>query len=115
MKGIRCEIQSADVSQYIKMYTPPVLQTETLYYGDRKISIRTSVLEEKATACNMLCCYADELEVGFFPYVEQVLLRHLCCCSHCTCTMQSKASCGLLLFRLAASDAVQTCVIQLQL
>jgi len=43
-----------------------------LYYGDRKISIRTSVLEEKATACNMLCCYADELEVGFFPYVEQV-------------------------------------------
>ncbi len=48
------------------------LQTETLYYGDRKISIRTSVLEEKATACNMLCCYADELEVGFFPYVEQV-------------------------------------------
>jgi len=49
-----------------------VLQTETLYYGDRKISIRTSVLEEKATACNMLCCYADELEAGFFPYVEQV-------------------------------------------
>lgn len=47
-------------------------ETETLYYGDRKISIRTSVLEEKATACNMLCCYADELEVGFFPYVEQV-------------------------------------------
>ena len=52
-----------------------VAQTETLYYGDRKISIRTSVLEEKATACNMLCCYADELEVGFFPYVEQVLLH----------------------------------------
>lgn len=48
------------------------MQTETVYYGDRKISIRTSVLEEKATACNMLCCYADELEVGFFPYVEQV-------------------------------------------
>lgn len=50
------------------------LQTETVYYGDRKISIRTSVLEEKATACNMLCCYADELEVGFFPYVEQASL-----------------------------------------
>lgn len=54
-----------------------MMQTETLYYGDRKISIRTSVLEEKATACNMLCCYADELEVGFFPYVEQVLLYHV--------------------------------------
>ena len=40
--------------------------------GDRKISIRTSVLEEKATACNMLCCYADELKDGFYTYVEQV-------------------------------------------
>jgi len=34
--------------------------------------VRTSVLEEKATACNMLCCYADELKEGFYPYVEQV-------------------------------------------
>ena len=47
-------------------------QVETIYMGDRKISIRTSVLEEKATACNMLCCYADELKDGFYPYVEQV-------------------------------------------
>ena len=34
-------------------------------------SVRTSVLEEKATACTMLCCYADELKEGFYPYVEQ--------------------------------------------
>ncbi|KAK9821719.1 hypothetical protein WJX81_003315 [Elliptochloris bilobata] len=47
-------------------------EVETIYMGDRKISIRTSVLEEKATACNMLCCYADELKDGFYPYVEQV-------------------------------------------
>lgn len=33
---------------------------------------RTSTLEEKATACNMLCCYADELKDGFFPYVQKV-------------------------------------------
>ena len=44
---------------------------ETIYLGDRKLSVRTSVLEEKATACNMLCCYADELKDGFYPYVEQ--------------------------------------------
>ena len=44
---------------------------ETIYLGDRKLSVRTSVLEEKATACNMLCCYADELKEGFYPYVEQ--------------------------------------------
>ena len=47
------------------------MQVETIYLGDRKLSVRTSVLEEKATACNMLCCYADELKDGFYPYVEQ--------------------------------------------
>jgi hypothetical protein len=30
------------------------------------------VLEEKATACNMLCCYADELKEGFYPWIDQV-------------------------------------------
>ncbi|GFH17489.1 importin N-terminal domain-containing protein, partial [Haematococcus lacustris] len=40
--------------------------------GDKMVSIRTSSLEEKATACNMLCCYADELKDGFFPYVKPV-------------------------------------------
>ncbi len=33
---------------------------------------RTSTLEEKSTACSMLCCYADELKDGFFPYVKEV-------------------------------------------
>lgn len=47
-------------------------EIETIFLGDRKISIRTSVLEEKATACNMLCCYADELKDGFYPYVQEV-------------------------------------------
>eukprot|EP00249_Psilotum_nudum_P013400 c24308_g1_i1 orf=266-3634(-) len=45
---------------------------ETITIGDKKIGIRTSVLEEKATACNMLCCYADELKEGFFPWIDQV-------------------------------------------
>ncbi len=47
-------------------------EVETIYLGDRKISIRTSSLEEKATACNMLCCYVDELKGGFCPYVKEV-------------------------------------------
>ncbi|KAK3251341.1 Importin-5 [Cymbomonas tetramitiformis] len=46
---------------------------ETIELGDKRISIRTSVLEEKATACNMLFCYADELKEGFYPYVEEVV------------------------------------------
>ncbi|KAL9255453.1 Importin-5-like protein [Drosera capensis] len=45
---------------------------ETITLGDKRIGIKTSVLEEKATACNMLCCYADELKEGFFPWVDQV-------------------------------------------
>ena len=45
---------------------------ETITLGDKRIGIRTSVLEEKATACNMLCCYADELKDGFYPWIDQV-------------------------------------------
>ncbi|KAM5550342.1 hypothetical protein ABKV19_027497 [Rosa sericea] len=45
---------------------------EMITVGDKRIGIKTSVLEEKATACNMLCCYADELKEGFFPWIDQV-------------------------------------------
>ena len=48
------------------------MQVETIFLGDRRIQIRTSVLEEKSTACNMLCCYADELKADFLPWVQQV-------------------------------------------
>ena len=44
-----------------------------IQFGDKVIAIKTSALEEKATACNMLCCYADELKEGFWPYVESSL------------------------------------------
>ncbi|KAM0995396.1 hypothetical protein ACFX15_005239 [Malus domestica] len=45
---------------------------ETITLGDKRIGIKISVLEEKATACNMLCCYADGLKEGFFPWIDQV-------------------------------------------
>lgn len=45
---------------------------DTITLGDKRIRIKTSVLEEKAKACNMLCCYADELKEGFFQYIDQV-------------------------------------------
>jgi hypothetical protein len=62
------------------------VQVETIYLGDRRIQIRTSVLEEKSTACNMLCCYADELKEGFLPWVQQVraVLQQVVC----DCTLQ---------------------------
>ena len=35
------------------------------------MGIKTSALEDKATACHMLVVYLEELEDGFFPYLEQ--------------------------------------------
>uniref|UniRef100_A0A6U4TJI8 TOG domain-containing protein n=1 Tax=Hemiselmis andersenii TaxID=464988 RepID=A0A6U4TJI8_HEMAN len=40
--------------------------------SSKKMAIKTSALEEKATACNMLVCYFAELQEGMFPYVEGV-------------------------------------------
>lgn len=47
---------------------------ETIILGDKRIGIKTSVLEEKATACNMLCCYADELKEGTLGLIRLVLV-----------------------------------------
>ena len=72
-----------------------VLQHETLYLGEKRIRIRTSVLEEKATACNMLCCYADELKEGFFPYVEEVgqeLCARPLACARCMANRAARPS-----------------------
>lgn len=46
---------------------------EIITIDDKIFGVKTAVLEEKATACNMLCCYADELKEGFYPWIEQVL------------------------------------------
>lgn len=50
---------------------------ETITLGDKRYGIKTSVLEEKATACNMLCCYAEELKEGFFPWIDSVYMESL--------------------------------------
>lgn len=40
--------------------------------GNKRITIRTSALEEKATACSMLHSYVADLKDAFFPYVQEV-------------------------------------------
>ncbi|OQR88368.1 importin, partial [Thraustotheca clavata] len=42
------------------------------HINDKCVSIRTSILEEKATACQMLSSMVGDLKEAFFPYVEQV-------------------------------------------
>ncbi|KAL1823075.1 hypothetical protein ACET3Z_009853 [Daucus carota] len=63
-------ITSADSDAEIEESDDESIETITL--GDKRIGIKTSVLEEKATACNMICCYVDELKEGFFPWIDQV-------------------------------------------
>ncbi|KAJ1675451.1 importin subunit beta-3 [Spiromyces aspiralis] len=41
--------------------------------GGQQIGIKTSILEEKCVAVEMLICYARELPAGFAPYAKQVL------------------------------------------
>ncbi|EOA34033.1 hypothetical protein CARUB_v10021533mg [Capsella rubella] len=92
-----CKCLGQDFIPYMTVVMPPLLQSaqlkpdviissadsdediddeddsiETITLGDKRIGIKTSVLEEKATACNMLCCYAEELKEGFFPWIDQV-------------------------------------------
>ncbi|KAG9153955.1 hypothetical protein Leryth_000484 [Lithospermum erythrorhizon] len=93
-----CKCLGQDFLPYMGVVMPPLLQSaqlkpdvtitsadsdneidesdddsmETIMLGDKRIGIKTSVLEEKATACNMLCCYADELKEGFYPWIDQV-------------------------------------------
>ncbi|XP_052196429.1 uncharacterized protein LOC127803875 [Diospyros lotus] len=93
-----CKCLGQDFLPYMAVVMPPLLQSaqlkpdviitsadsdneidesddesmETITLGDKRIGIKTSVLEEKATACNMLCCYADELKEGFYPWIDQV-------------------------------------------
>ncbi|EEB07876.1 karyopherin Sal3 [Schizosaccharomyces japonicus yFS275] len=40
----------------------------------QQVGIRTSILEDKYTACEMLICYAAELKGAFDPYVNEVLM-----------------------------------------
>jgi len=44
---------------------------EYIEVGDKKIALHTAALDEKATSCNLIYCYASEMKEGFFPFVEK--------------------------------------------
>lgn len=91
-----CKCFGADFTPYLQYVMPPLLDAATqqaevelehypdvddvdddddMQYAqvnDRCISIRTSVLEDKAMACRMLSCIVADMRESFFPYVEQV-------------------------------------------
>ncbi|ESP04937.1 hypothetical protein LOTGIDRAFT_184912 [Lottia gigantea] len=93
-----CKILGSDFQQYLPLVMGPVLKAASLKpevavldgedmkamendndwqfvtLGDQQsFGIRTAGLEEKATACQMLVCYARELKEAFAPYTDQVV------------------------------------------
>jgi len=46
--------------------------TEIFHVGGKIVRLRSSAMEEKANACQMLACYVDALKDAFLPYVWQV-------------------------------------------
>ncbi|CAG8599846.1 7803_t:CDS:10, partial [Ambispora leptoticha] len=94
-----CKVLETDFVPYLPIVMPPLLQSaqlkpdfaildpdedvESKYSAEdgwefvgvegQQIGIKTTVLEEKCTAVEMLICYARELGAAFQPYVESVL------------------------------------------
>ncbi|OWF47177.1 importin-5-like [Mizuhopecten yessoensis] len=93
-----CKILGKEFQQYLPLVIGPVLKAASLkpevalleseemkeMYSDQdwqfvtvgdqqSFGIRTAGLEEKATACQMLVCYARELKEAFAEYAEQVV------------------------------------------
>ncbi|CAL2030081.1 unnamed protein product [Caenorhabditis brenneri] len=90
-----CSILGADFAPFLPVVMDPVLraaryrpdfnifnnediqdQEEGVEYhgigGEKTVGIRTSGLEEKATACDMLVAFAKEMKEAFMPYVLDV-------------------------------------------
>ncbi|KAF9365094.1 hypothetical protein BGX34_011434 [Mortierella sp. NVP85] len=93
-----CKVLGRDFVPYLDIVMPPLLASaqlkpdlaivdpeddvESKYSSEdgwefvgvdgQQIGIKTTVLEEKCTAVEMLICYARELGSGFRPYIEKV-------------------------------------------
>ncbi len=46
--------------------------SETFHVGGKLVRLRSSAMEEKATACEMVASYAGVLKDGFLPYVKEI-------------------------------------------
>lgn len=90
-----CRIMGPDFNTYIPYVMEPVLKAaslkvelallndedkeaidnssdwESVCVNEQAVGIRTAGLEDKATACSMLVCYARELKHGFADYVAR--------------------------------------------
>ncbi|KAM3283375.1 importin-5 [Capsicum chacoense] len=92
--GRLCKCLGADFIPYLSIAMPVVLKSATLKNylsvsdnaddpdderaacvtaGNKKVAIRRKLLEEKALACHILCCFAAELKEGLHLWVNEVV------------------------------------------
>lgn len=63
----------ADANAMVEQLTDCHYDRETITVGNKRVVINMNRLEDKAIACDVLCCYLDELKEGFYPWLEKVL------------------------------------------
>lgn len=94
-----CKVLGEDFAPYLEIVLPPLLESAQIkpdvvsfdadeVVGDeycedegwemvnmmgKKIGIKTSVLEDKCTAVEMLVCYSQEMGARFHPFVEKIM------------------------------------------
>ena len=94
-----CKILGADFAPYLETVLPPLIKSaqlkpdvvsfdpdaevgdeysaeegwEMVHMNGKKIGIKTSILDEKCTAVEMLVCYAEEMGALFHPFVESIM------------------------------------------
>ncbi|KAJ3335318.1 Importin-5, partial [Kappamyces sp. JEL0680] len=83
-----CKVLGVDFAPYLNVVLPPLLKTvdedigdeynedegwEVMAVGEKNLAIKTSILEDKCTAVEMLLCYAQEMGAIFHPYVESIV------------------------------------------
>jgi len=71
-------VMKQEFTPYLKHVVPEVLKVASKRVEFQQGQLNgltimglTSSLEEKATACSMLCSFAHEINEGFFPYVQE--------------------------------------------
>ncbi|KAK4528301.1 hypothetical protein GAYE_SCF54G6238 [Galdieria yellowstonensis] len=69
---IKPDIEVADALEDSEEDSDNDGELDTFRVGDKRIGIKTSMLEDKATACGMIACFASELRGYFYDYVEEV-------------------------------------------
>jgi hypothetical protein len=91
-----CKVMGSDFAPYLEIVLPPLLKSaemqpelvafehdddqykeedgwEVMALGEKNVAIKTSILEDKCTAVEMILCYAQEMGELFHPYVEHLI------------------------------------------